>query len=295
MTHSSQRRFLPFLVALIFGCAGVAPVFAADAPTAFSVKVTGSGPPMILIPGLACTGDVWDSTVAHFKDRYTCHVLTLAGFGGPPPLKAPMLDTVRAQLVDYIRDQKLDHPVIVGHSLGGFLAFWLAATDPGAVGPVVAVDGLPFLPAAFNPTATEESVKPMAEGMRARIADGSREDYLANSQRTLEAMISDPAKVKIAHAWAEHCDIPSVALAMSEMMSKDLRPKLAAIQSPVLLIGAGNFGGAPDMLKEAQAKYEDQVSTIPHHKVVMAANAKHFIMFDDPKFLFQTMDAFLQH
>ena len=37
---------------------------------------------MILIPGLTCGGDVWKSTVEHFKDRYECHVLTLAGFAG---------------------------------------------------------------------------------------------------------------------------------------------------------------------------------------------------------------------
>jgi hypothetical protein len=31
----------------------------------FQVKVTGHGQPMILIPGLASSGDTWDSTVAH--------------------------------------------------------------------------------------------------------------------------------------------------------------------------------------------------------------------------------------
>jgi len=37
---------------------------------------------MILIPGLSCPGDVWDETVAHYKDRYQMHVLSLAGFRG---------------------------------------------------------------------------------------------------------------------------------------------------------------------------------------------------------------------
>ena len=50
----------------------------------FAVTVTGSGRPMILIPGLSCGGNVWDGTVTHFKDRYECHVVTLAGFAGQP-------------------------------------------------------------------------------------------------------------------------------------------------------------------------------------------------------------------
>ena len=70
-------------------CALSASLFLATAPATageypFAVKVTGTGQPMILIPGLACSGEVWDSTVAHFKDRCECHVLTLAGFAGQP-------------------------------------------------------------------------------------------------------------------------------------------------------------------------------------------------------------------
>lgn len=109
---------------------------------------------MILIPGLLSSGDVWSGTVAHFKDRYECHVLTLAGFAGQPAVPPPFLQTVRDDVLRYIQEKKLDHPVIVGHSLGGFLAFWIAATAPDAVGPLVAVDGVPFLPALMDPSAT---------------------------------------------------------------------------------------------------------------------------------------------
>ena len=38
----------------------------------FQVQVTGHGRPVILIPGLSCPGEVWDSTVAHYKDNYQC-------------------------------------------------------------------------------------------------------------------------------------------------------------------------------------------------------------------------------
>jgi pimeloyl-ACP methyl ester carboxylesterase len=43
-----------------------------------------------------------------------------------PPIKDPLLATVRRELVDYIRAQQLDRPVIVGHSLGGTLALAIA-------------------------------------------------------------------------------------------------------------------------------------------------------------------------
>jgi hypothetical protein len=39
--------------------------------------------------------------------------------------------------------------------------------------------------------------------------------------------------------------------------------------------------------------YHDQVSSIPRHKVAIADNAKHFIMYDAPDWMFAQIDAFL--
>src|SRR5439155_16761665 len=97
----------------------------------FAVKVTGKGKPIIFIPGLACSGEVWDSAVEHYKDHNECHVLTLAGFAGQPALKdkSAYLETIRKAIVAYIKEKKLDKPVVVGHSLGGYLVFALAASE----------------------------------------------------------------------------------------------------------------------------------------------------------------------
>src|ERR1700720_3491027 len=84
----------------------------APAPS-FHVDITGKGKPMILIPGFASSGHTWDSTVARYKDKYQCHVLTLAGFAGEPRIEAPFLETVRKDLATYIQTNKLDKPVIV--------------------------------------------------------------------------------------------------------------------------------------------------------------------------------------
>src|ERR1043166_1191761 len=78
----------------------------------FGVRVTGHGPPMILIPGLASSADVWATTVAHEQSRFTCHVIELPGFAGQPAIPAPILPKVRDALAGYIRDHHLDHPVV---------------------------------------------------------------------------------------------------------------------------------------------------------------------------------------
>ena len=85
---------------------------------------------MILVPGFASSGEVWTDVVAHYKAKYQCHVVTLAGFAGVPAANPTSLARVRDGIVDYIRAKKLDRPVLVGHSLGGFMAMWVASSAP---------------------------------------------------------------------------------------------------------------------------------------------------------------------
>ena len=78
----------------------------------------GAGPPVLLIPGLSCDGEVWDETVAVLDGDYQVHVLSLAGFAGRAAIEAPFLPRVGDDIVAYIRASQLDHPAVVGHSLG---------------------------------------------------------------------------------------------------------------------------------------------------------------------------------
>ncbi len=243
---------------------------------------------MILIPGLGCGGDVWDATVAHFKDHYECHVLTLAGFAGQPPVHGPFLGHVIIDLQKYIRDQKLDHPIIIGHSLGALLAYSLAASAPTQVGPVIAVDGLPFISTIFNPAATVESSRPFAEQYRAMYDSQTQEAFAAANRKALEGMITDPKNVDAVDATSKKSDPKTVGEAVYEVMITDMRPRVKLIQSPVLLLGSTQSSPA------LEAVYQDAVSTIPNHKVVFAPKSKHFIQLDAPEFFYAQVESFLK-
>ncbi|HKE29829.1 MAG TPA: alpha/beta hydrolase [Bryobacteraceae bacterium] len=256
--------------------------------TSFSAVVTGSGKPMILIPGLECPGAVWNGTVEHFRDRYQLHVLTLAGFAGQPAVAGLRLPAVRDDLIRYIRDQRLDRPVLVGHSLGGFLALWVAATVPDLASRVISVDGVPFLPSLFNPAVQPGESREQAERMRKLYAPLAPSQLEAMSRMALTQMISDPKNIEMAAAWASQSDSAFVGQAIYDLMTTDLRPEVSRITAPLLLIVAGK-GASP----QARAAYEDQVAKAPDHRVVVADGALHFVMLDDPSFLHGAMDRFL--
>ena len=297
-----KRRILLFNLALGLLLAGL-PSQAQDLSSlhgvtekrpSFTVTRIGHGRPMILIPGLLSSGDVWSGTVAHFKDRYECHVLTLAGFAGQPAVPPPFLQAVRDDVLRYIEEKKLDHPVIVGHSLGGFLAFWIAATAPDAVGPLIAVDGVPFLPALMDPSATAQSSAPKADPIRKLYGSFTREQLAAQSRIAFAGMIKDPGQVETATGWSATSDPATAGAAIYEVMTTDLRQQIAAIKSPVLLLAAADFAPDAASRKQLASSYEAQVAMVPQARVVLAERARHFIMLDDPAFLFSTMDAFLK-
>ena len=101
----------------------------------FTATVTGQGPDVILIPGLASSGAVWDATVKQLSPTHRVHVLQVNGFAGSPPgpnADGAVIAPLTAEIAAYAG--KLDHPAIIGHSMGGLMALKIAAAKPAAAG-----------------------------------------------------------------------------------------------------------------------------------------------------------------
>lgn len=266
----------------------------AQTPTpSFHVNIVGKGKPMILIPGFASSGKTWDSTVAHYKDKYECHVLTLAGFAGEPRIEAPFLETVRKDLATYIRKNKMDKPTIVGHSLGGFMALWLAEQEPGLLGPLVIVDSLPFLPAVMIPGATVETAKPMAEGMRKWYGAPASPEGDKMAETAIKAMVTKPEDFEMIVGWGRKSDHVAMGNAMYDMMSTDLRPDLTKITSPTIVIGTWIGLKQYATRDQVEANFRSQYATLKGYQFVLSDTAHHFVMLDDPQGFFEATDGFL--
>jgi pimeloyl-ACP methyl ester carboxylesterase len=264
-----------------------APPKVAFTPTAFSVKVTGAGRPVIFIPGLASPGDVWDGTVAHLGGKVQAHVLTIAGFAGQPPIGGAVMQQVHDQLLQYIEANHLDHPVIIGHSLGGVMSLWLGETAP-QLGAIVDVDGLPFLAAMMDPSMTSDKAMEGAAGVRDQMMKAPHDAFVENMKQFLGTMASKPDDLAMLGAAAAKSDQTTVATAFAELMAKDLRADLPKIQVPAMIIAAGEMGMVtPDQLK---AGWHAQIDAIPHVDFEVVDHAKHFVMLDQPEAFYALID-----
>lgn len=292
-----MKRFKTTLIIMLLSI--TAQLSALEQP-GIKTRVIGNGQPIVLIPGLTSDGSVWDETIAQFGNNYQYHVMTLPGFAGNAPLadhEGKYLEKMKDQVIAYIESEKLDNPIIIGHSLGGFLALNIAIEKPDLPSKLIIVDALPFLTAIQMPGATAEGAVGFAKNMKTQMMAGASQsaEQRAAFQRTmLKTMILDSAKIEVATQWSLDSDMETVAQAMYEMYTTDIREDLAKIKAPTLVLGAWiayqNYG----VTRESNmANYEAQYAKLKNVQVDMTDMGNHFIMWDDPEFFYGWLRKFL--
>lgn len=261
----------------------------------FNVEVTGKGQPIVLIPGLSCSGDVWDETVQALSNKYQCHVVTLPGFAGQEPIQADnYLTTVGDELIGYIKSNKLKKPIIMGHSLGGFLTLYIGSKEPALASKLISVDGLPFLGALQNPAITEETAKDMADYMKAQMENQTAEQYETRQPQMLKTMITADQDIEVAMEWGRKSDSKTVVQAMYELYTTDLRDDLPRITAPTLVLGAWYGYKDYGATKESTTQlYQLQYKTHNNYRLELSETGKHFIMWDDFDFFLLQVNSFL--
>lgn len=290
---------------LCLALAAAAPAMPDDAPDPREVREAqvlhversgvAGGPALLLIPGLSCGADVWSGTVEALEGEYDLHIVTLAGFAGQPALELdqPFLPRVRDALAAYIEQHDLQRPALVGHSLGGFLAYSVASAYPERVGAVVAVDGVPFFSALQDPSATPAAAGPLAAQLRAMFTGLSQDRFRQQNELTLRTMIRDPAEVARIASSSGNSDPATVGCAIEELMTTDLRAELARIRVPILQLGAvGALPGEQQRVDRLE-RYREQLSAAPQ-AVLLEASTLHFVMLDGPQWFAAQLREFLE-
>jgi len=261
----------------------------------FTSQVKGSGLPIILIPGLMSDARVWDKLTATLVKTHQVHRINIAGFADTPASDNPSLATVKQQLLAYIDTQGLNKPAVIGHSLGGFMGFWLASSAPDKIGPIISIDGLPFIGPIFTRTndSTVASLAAQATQIKAMYANMSQAQLIAQSRYGLSIQASsEEAQAKVME-MIKTSDIKTVGNAIHCLMSLDLRQDIANITSPVLLLGASGGFSTAEQHAAAHDLYAKQLEMAPKAQLLMNTDSRHFIMFDDPKWLEQQVLGFL--
>lgn len=267
----------------------------AKEPTRFTVEVRGQGPDVILIPGLASSRDVWTATAKQLEGRYRVHLVQVAGFAGAPVAgnaEGPVVAPLAEEIVAYIEGQHLDHPAIIGHSMGGFTALMIAAHHPDAVGRVMVVDALPFFSVLFGPTVTVEAVRPQAAAFHDAVIAQAPEAFAAGQDRVMAGLIKTPEARVAPIAWSLATDRGVMARATYDVMTTDLRGDLARITAPVTVLYARDPGMVA-VFSRVDPLYTDNYATLKGVRLRPVDGAFHFVMLDQPQAFAAEVETFL--
>jgi pimeloyl-ACP methyl ester carboxylesterase len=270
-----------------------APVHAADATLhvdAAYVTKTGSGPrAIVLIPGLGSGAYVFDGIAPSLAKRYTVYTITFAGFDGEPPIQGPYLDAFAKSLLDLIAQEHLVKPILVGHSLGGYLAVRTAETIPDQIGGVVAIESLALYP-PLTPGETLAARRSAFIPLHDQMVAASDADFDAQTRTTMATMVTDPKTVDLITTREIKSDRATFVGAFYEMSLADLHPGLSKIVAPVLVLAAAPSEAQADSYR---AFYARDYAGTPQLDVIAIAPSKHFLMYDRPEKFASALTAFL--
>ncbi|NBW08245.1 MAG: alpha/beta hydrolase [Caulobacteraceae bacterium] len=262
------------------------------------VRIDGEagGRDIILIPGLSSSPEVWDGTVEHLGNGWRVHRIHIQGFAGAPVEgngEGPVAAPVAEEIARYITENHLDHPIVVGHSMGGTIGMMLAARHPDLVGKLMVVDMVPFMGAMFGPPgATAESVAATADMVGNGMASASPADYQARAAASVTGMINTESKRAGPLQDTATSDQQVSAHSMRELIATDLRPELSKITAPteVLYVKFNDPRMTPEI---TDGIYRASFANLAGAKLQRVDDSAHFIMLDQPEAFYSALDAFV--
>lgn len=256
-----------------------------QAQTAFKVTIKGEAnkESILFFPGFANTGEVWDETEAQFSKNYKCYVFTFAGFGNVPPIEEPWLLTIKNQIIQYIKKEKIEKPILVGHSLGGTLSYWLAISKPNMFKKIVAVDALPGTAALMIPNYDGQKISyDNPQSLRLLQMDDKTFDNTIEQQ--VKYMCLNKEKQKYLAKMMETADRKTYVYGYIDMLNLDLRKEMGKIKIPVTVLAATYPNKA--IVKKT---YTAQFKGLPSVDIRYADNTTHYVMFDRPNWFIKNL------
>jgi pimeloyl-ACP methyl ester carboxylesterase len=241
------------------------PVLQSFPPYSFFETRRGTGTPVVLIHGRGGSSDWWRHNVDALAATYLVAAVDLIGVGSNRLFQRrsvlPSAFTEIAELLIRWLESSFAEPVhLVGNSMGGHIAIYLAASRPELVRSLILVDstGLPF---TWSPGLHLLNLMSLA-GARSLATMLARDLFRSSPVSTL--------------------------LGLTRIVHDDARPLMRAFTMPVLLLWGDHDPLVPLPYGRAMAE------AIPGARLVVIPHAGHVPMWENPKVFNYEALAFLR-
>ena len=258
-----------------------------SAPKPFAVEIIGQGKPILYLPGFATPGSIWIETVKNLDVERKSYLFSYAGFAGVEAIETPWYSTLKYSIIEYIKDNNMSDIIIVGHSMGGNLAIEIASELPDKVSKIILVESLPCMRDVMMPGVPAESLT-YDSPYNKQMLEMEETQFKNMAAMMASNMTFNAEKADIIANWIIEADRKTWVYGYTDLLKLDLRSILGDVKCETLIIGAS----FPDV-EIAKANYEKQYAGLSNKTVIMASDSKHFLMFDQPDWFYETVNAFL--
>ena len=281
-----MKKYIILIIAFLFSALCLN-VFAQTKQYPFEVLKTGKGKQSIIfIPGFASSGEVWNETKATFEKDFTCYTLTMSGFAGVKPQRNPSFENWKNEIAAYIKDNKIEKPILVGHSMGGGLALAIAADYPELIGKIVVVDALPCLAALSDPSFKSKENNDCTATVNQMTAMNETQFYDMQKQM-MPRLLQNQSKLETIVGWSVKSDRNTFGQMYCDFYNTDLRAKISQIKCPSLVLLESYFIN----LKPA---IDEQYKNLKTANFKYANKGLHFIMYDDTAWYMEQLNNFIK-
>lgn len=111
-------------------------------------NITGNGKPLLILHGFLGSGDNWKSLARKFADDangpgYEVHLIDQRNHGKSFHSSDFSYELMAKDVLEYVEAHKLEHINLLGHSMGGKTAMFLAVNAPGKLDKLIVADIAP--------------------------------------------------------------------------------------------------------------------------------------------------------
>ncbi len=253
---------------------------------------TGQGEPLVFIPGLGGTVELWSQQIRHFQQYYRVIVLDNRGAGRSSMPPGPYsMDQLAADVAGLLDALGLDEPVrLVGASMGGVIAqcfiqhypervkqLVLVCTGVSGGDPHITFPKMHVLQTLANPGSTPE------ERLRTLFAIFYHPEYLATHPEIIEKSL------KLAETVGPQPDHARLAQLQAVQDTRPYFKWLAEIAVPILIMH-----GEEDLVWPLKNAYTLQEGTGGAAELALFARAGHVLFQEQPQAFNARLEAFLK-
>ena len=255
---------------------------------------TGKGPPILFLHGLGGSWRDWSANLPAFASNYRAMAMDFPGFGeSDKPEVRYSIEWLTDGVERFLQQQECDRLNLVGHSMGGLVALNLASRPKSRVKKLVITDAVRI----------SDKSEFLAYAMSKKIMGADTEwefveSFLKDQFRSMADDLIEKQKPQTARDLFESLKVPIIGKPLLPMTPEvqmiasifdfDIRPKLASIQQPTLILwGAKDSIASPQDASFLQTKIH--ASTL-----IVFPDSGHSPMMEHPSLFNQELRKFLQ-